>query len=134
MQGHPQSGTLRPYDVEPRQAKTNRASVLARAKTYASDRALAPEAAPPFSVAAVAVERIALHAPKNHKLPRTINLHKLGAARRDMTRVYRDLRTNRVGSQDGARLMSALSQIAKMFEMCDLEHRVGQLERQTSAP
>jgi len=64
--------------------------------------------------------------------PRAINLHNLDAVRREMARVYRDMRSNRIDSQDGARFVFALSQIAKMFEMCDLEHRIGQLERQTT--
>ncbi|CAJ4042680.1 Uncharacterised protein [Burkholderia pseudomallei] len=62
--------------------------------------------------------------------PRAINLHNLDAVRREMARVYRDMRTNRIDSQDGARFVFALSQIAKMFEMCDLERRIGRLERQ----
>ncbi|MBR8256672.1 hypothetical protein [Burkholderia ambifaria] len=64
--------------------------------------------------------------------PRAINLHNLDAVRREMARVYRDMRLNRIDSQDGARFVFALSQIAKMFEMCDLEQRIGSLERQTN--
>ncbi|BAX60141.1 hypothetical protein BSFP_029930 [Burkholderia stabilis] len=48
-----------------------------------------------------------------------------------MACVYRDMRLNRIDSQDGARFVFALSQIVKMFEMCDLELSVGRLERQT---
>ena len=64
--------------------------------------------------------------------PRAINLHNLDAVRREMSRVYRDMRTNRIDSQDGARFVFALSQIAKMFEMCDLEQRIGCLEQRTN--
>jgi hypothetical protein len=46
-----------------------------------------------------------------------------------MARVYRDMRSNRIDSQDGVRFVFALSQIAKMFEICDLEDRLGQLEQ-----
>lgn len=63
--------------------------------------------------------------------PRAINLHNLDAVRREMARVYRDMRLNQIDSHDGARFVFALSQIAKMFEMCDLEQRIGRLERQT---
>jgi hypothetical protein len=63
--------------------------------------------------------------------PRAINLHNLDAVRREMARVYRDMRTHQIDSQDGARFVFALSQIAKMFEMCDLEQRIGRLERET---
>ncbi|ALX10196.1 hypothetical protein P350_00845 [Burkholderia cepacia JBK9] len=62
--------------------------------------------------------------------PGAINLHNLNAVRREMARVYRDMRTNRIDSQDGARFVFALSQIAKMFEMCDLEQRIGRLEQE----
>lgn len=62
--------------------------------------------------------------------PRAINLHNLDAVRREMARVYRDMRSNRIDSQDGARFVFALSQIAKMFELCDLEHRIGRLEHE----
>lgn len=48
-----------------------------------------------------------------------------------MARVYRDMRLNRIDSQDEARFVFALSQIVKMFEPCDLELSVGRLERQT---
>lgn len=50
-----------------------------------------------------------------------------------MARVYRDMRTNRIDTQDGVRFVFALSQIAKMFELelCDLEHRLSHLKQQT---
>jgi len=63
--------------------------------------------------------------------PRAINLHTLDAVRREMARVYRDMRLNQIDSQNGARFVFALSQIAKMFEMCDLDQRIVRLERQT---
>ncbi|MBR8179307.1 hypothetical protein [Burkholderia ambifaria] len=58
-------------------------------------------------------------------------MHNLDAVRREMAKVYRDMRTNRIDSQDGARFVFVLSQIAKMFELCDLEQRIGRLEQQT---
>ena len=60
--------------------------------------------------------------------PRAINLHNLDSVRREMARVYRDMRSNRIDSQDGARFVFALSQIAKMFELCDLERRIERME------
>jgi len=50
-----------------------------------------------------------------------------------MARVYRDMRLNRIDSQDGARFVFALSQIAKIFEMCDLDQRIDRLEQHTRA-
>ncbi|WP_321925299.1 hypothetical protein [Burkholderia sp. BCC1998] len=69
--------------------------------------------------------------PASPSLTRTINLHNLEAVRREMY-VYRDMRLNRIDSQADARFVFALSQIAKMFEICDLEHCSGQLGRQTT--
>ncbi|MDR6500454.1 hypothetical protein J2785_003610 [Burkholderia ambifaria] len=62
---------------------------------------------------------------------RAINPHNLASVRRETACVYRDMRLNRIDSQDGARFVFALSQIVKMFEMCDLELSIGRLERQT---
>lgn len=61
-----------------------------------------------------------------------INLHDLDAVRREMARVYRDMRTTKIDSQDGTRLIYALAQIGKLHESADLEHRVGELERITT--
>ncbi|HEY3432999.1 MAG TPA: hypothetical protein VGK09_10675 [Rhodocyclaceae bacterium] len=60
--------------------------------------------------------------------PKAINLHNLEAVRREMGRVYRDMRTGRIASQDGARLVYALGEMRKMFELCDLEKRIKELE------
>lgn len=60
--------------------------------------------------------------------PRAVNLHNLEAVRREMARVYRDMRSGAVASQDGARLVYVLGEIRKMFEVCDLEKRIQALE------
>ncbi|RQZ60628.1 hypothetical protein DIE08_30420 [Burkholderia sp. Bp9004] len=78
-----------------------------------------------YPVSEATTELVVLPAPR-------VNLHNLDAVRREMAKVYRDMRTNRIDSQDGARFVFALSQIAKMFEMCDLEQRISSLERQTN--
>lgn len=75
-------------------------------------------------VSETTTELVVLPAPR-------VNLHNLDAVRREMAKVYRDMRTNRIDSQDGARFVFVLSQIAKMFELCDLEQRIGRLEQQT---
>lgn len=58
-----------------------------------------------------------------------INLHDLEAVRREMGRVYRDMRARRIDSQDGTRMVYALSQIAKLHEMAELERRLKQVEK-----
>lgn len=60
-----------------------------------------------------------------------INLHSLEAVRREMARVYRDMRTLKIDSQDGTRLVYVLSQIAKVHEIAVLEKKVAELEKLT---
>mgnify|MGYP003430302272 CR=1 FL=1 len=61
-----------------------------------------------------------------------INLHDFDAVRREMSRVYRDMRSGRIDTQDGTRLVYALSQIAKLHEIVEIERRVNELERLTN--
>ncbi|MGC4062952.1 MAG: hypothetical protein QM749_19770 [Aquabacterium sp.] len=58
----------------------------------------------------------------------SINLHDIAAVRREMARVYRDMRGRLIDSQDGTRLVYVLVQILKAHESCDLEQRIKQLE------
>lgn len=60
-----------------------------------------------------------------------INLHNLEAVRREMCRVYRDMRNRRIDSQDGTRQVYVLSQIAKVHEIAVLEKKVAELEKLT---
>jgi hypothetical protein len=57
-----------------------------------------------------------------------INLHDLEAVRREMARVYRDMRGHQIDTQDGTRLIYALSQIGKLHEAVELEQRITLLE------
>ncbi len=57
-----------------------------------------------------------------------LNLHELDAIRREMTRVYRDMRCGKLHSQDGTRLVYVLGELRKMFEVCELEKRIEALE------
>ena len=61
-----------------------------------------------------------------------INLHDFDAVRREMARVYRDMRTGRIDTQDGTRLVYALSQIAKLHEVVEIERHIVELERLTN--
>lgn len=63
-----------------------------------------------------------------------INLHDLEAVRREMARVYRDMRGRRIDSQDGTRLVYVLAQIAKVHEIAVLEKRLVELEKLTHEP
>lgn len=56
--------------------------------------------------------------------PKVPNLHNLEAVRREMARVYRDMRAGHIASQDGARLVYVLGQMRVMFEAADPANRV----------
>lgn len=57
-----------------------------------------------------------------------INLHDMESVRREMARVYRDMRGHQIDTQDGTRLIYALSQIGKLHEAVELERRITLLE------
>lgn len=63
-----------------------------------------------------------------------INLHDLEAVRREMARVYRDMRGRKIDTQDGTRLVHVLGQIAKVHEIAVLEKRLTDLEKLTHEP
>lgn len=57
-----------------------------------------------------------------------LNLHSLEAVRREMGRVYRDMRSTKITTQDGARLVYVLGEMRKIFEAVELEQRIARLE------
>ena len=64
-------------------------------------------------------------------LPSTprLNLNDLDGVRREMAKVYKDMRGGVIPSQDGTRLVYVLGELRKMFEVCELEKRIEALER-----
>ncbi|MDH6301752.1 hypothetical protein M2128_000669 [Polynucleobacter sphagniphilus] len=58
-----------------------------------------------------------------------LNLNNLDSVRREMSRVYRDMRGGTIATQDGTRLVYVLSELRKIFEVCELERRIDRLER-----
>ena len=57
-----------------------------------------------------------------------INLNNLDGVRREMSRVYRNMREGSIATQDGTRLVYVLGELRKMFEICELEKRLERLE------
>ena len=57
-----------------------------------------------------------------------MNLYNLEALRREMGRVYRDMRGGKLETQDGARLVYVLGEMRKLFETVELERRIQVLE------
>lgn len=53
------------------------------------------------------------------------------AVRREMARVYRDMRGRKIDTQDGTRLVYALTQIAKLHEAVELVRRLERIEEMT---
>ena len=58
-----------------------------------------------------------------------LNLNNLDSVRREMSRVYREMRGGTIATQDGTRLVYVLSELRKIFEVCELERRIDRLER-----
>lgn len=63
-----------------------------------------------------------------------LNLNNLEALRREMSRVYRDMRGGKIETQDGTRLVYVLAELGKMFERCELEARILALENNHGEP
>lgn len=57
-------------------------------------------------------------------------LNTLGQVRREMTAVYQDMREGVIQTQDGSRLVYALSQIAGVIETEQIERRLESIEKQ----
>jgi len=57
-----------------------------------------------------------------------LNLNDLDGVRREMAKVYKDMRGGAIPSQDGTRLVYVLGELRKMFEVCELEKRIELLE------
>jgi len=55
-------------------------------------------------------------------------LHTIDDLRLEMARVYRDMRSGRLESSDGTRLVYVLAQMAKLFELSAIEARINALE------
>ena len=62
-----------------------------------------------------------------YPIPR-INLSTSEDIRREMARVYRDSRLNKIASNEGTKLVYMLSQILKAHEVFVLEKKVSELE------
>ena len=60
--------------------------------------------------------------------PPRINLSTIDDVRREMARVYRDMRSQTIDPQDGTRLTYVLAQLGKLHELADVEKRVSAME------
>ena len=55
-------------------------------------------------------------------------MDRLEGVRVEMSRVYREMESNKRDSQDGSRLVYVLTQIAKVLELTEIERRLIRLE------
>lgn len=62
--------------------------------------------------------------------PPKIRLCDLESVRREAAAVYRDMRSARIKTQDGTRLVYVLDRIGHLIEVAQLEQRIQQLEQQ----
>jgi hypothetical protein len=60
--------------------------------------------------------------------PVKIDLKSIDDIRLEMARVYREMRSNSIESQDGTRLVYVLAAIGKLIELHDIEKRIEMLE------
>ena len=60
--------------------------------------------------------------------PPRIDLKSIDDIRLEMARVYREMRSNVIESQQGTRLVYVLSQIGKLIELHEIEQRMIALE------
>lgn len=60
--------------------------------------------------------------------PPRINLSSVEDVRREMARVYRDMRSGKLATQDGTRLTYVLDRMLNAFELIELERRLRALE------
>ncbi len=61
-------------------------------------------------------------------IPHRIDLKSIDDVRLEMARVYRDMKSQKIPTSDGTRLVYVLGQIGKMIELHDIEKRVEELE------
>ena len=60
--------------------------------------------------------------------PSKVNLANPESIRQEMARVYREARGNKLDPADATKLVYMLSQIGKLWELSELEHRLQLLE------
>lgn len=61
-------------------------------------------------------------------IPNRIDLKTIDDVRLEMARVYRDMRAEKIFTNDGTRLVYVLGQIGKMIELHEIIKRVEKLE------
>jgi len=61
--------------------------------------------------------------------PAKIDLRNLEAVRREMGKVYREMRSNEIQPESGTRLVYVLDRIGKLIEVAQVEQRLAELER-----
>ncbi len=61
-------------------------------------------------------------------IPYRIDLKTIDDVRLEMARVYRDMKTQKIPTSDGTRLVYVLGQIGKMIELYEIVKRVEKLE------
>ena len=60
--------------------------------------------------------------------PKKIDLASIDDVRLEMAKVYRDMKSQKIPTHDGTRLVYVLAQIGKMIELHDIEKRIEKLE------
>ncbi len=69
-----------------------------------------------------------IHEEERLPIPNRIDLKTIDDVRLEMARVYRDMRAEKILTNDGTRLVYVLGQIGKMIELHEIIKRVEKLE------
>ncbi|MDO9597261.1 MAG: hypothetical protein Q7J47_06025 [Azoarcus sp.] len=59
-----------------------------------------------------------------------VPLRTINEVQRELARLYREMRTGRIGAQDGSRLANVLSILSRVIAGSDLEARIAEIEEQ----
>ena len=65
-------------------------------------------------------------------LPAKIDLHNADSIRREMSSVYRDMRSGKLGTSEGTKLVYVLDMLRKALETCELQKNLELLKLATT--
>ena len=77
-------------------------------------------------------ETLYMNASRAQYTPQSTHLKTIDDVRLEMAKVYRDMKSQKIPTHDGTRLVYVLSQIGKMIELHDIEKRIELLESNDS--
>lgn len=74
------------------------------------------------------LETLYMNESRAQSTPQSTHLKTIDDVRLEMAKVYRDMKSQKIPTHDGTRLVYVLGQIGKMIELHDIEKRIELLE------